>query len=1025
MPLVTSRDLTRERARGCWWVLALSTTSLWGCGEASEARPNATQVESVERSTTLLGSVRARFGALSQTGEVTALTRDGEQLAPSLAERGRARVTFGENAAEGVTIVDDVTGVGTSFALIGSVSGALSLEDGHVVTSAGPGLRSLYAVSARGVEDFVLLEQPAPAGAVRYRVQPIATRALRQVGDTLELLDAFGSPRVRVRPPYVIDARGARHEAALEVAGCAVDRDPRSPWGRELTELDHDACELVVRYDSALEHPVLVDPEWQIAAFMSHERTHHTATLLPDSSTVLVVGGFDASGAPVAEAEILCPEDAICPGGVAFAATGSLATARGAHAEAFLDASDRVLISGGRSSRASATAIASAEQYDVAAGAFFPAGALSVGRFGHTATVLNDGRVLIAAGEDGAAPSTAQIYDPASGFGAAFPMSGEHRRGHVAEILNDGKVLVAGGVGSVGNLAVASAEVFDPTSGNFTALVGANTQMTAARAWATATRLEDAQGRVLIVGGTNNAGFYSQTIDLFLPSVSGGTFQQTVVSMQKPRAFHTATKLIGEGKVLIAGGFSGTVVQDDAEVFDQTTSSFVTALSTEMVRGHDFHSATRLNSGKVVVIGGGVGGTALAPGSGAVDVIAASQAEILARVNGEPCDFDGECLSNHCYEAPGGICCNETCADVCSSCYAAKQAAPAPGDGICAVVADGEPVQPQCTAGVELVLQCTAGEIDVTGVNSCEPYVCDDATDECALACTSDPGCHEDYHCVEPGDELEPEGADVDTCIDDFVDGTPCNRNAQCLSNQCVDGVCCNSACGEQCQACDVEGFVGTCSQVEGAPRGGRPACLGDDTGCEGQCGSTPVACDYDTQAECGSSACAGGERDFGRCSATTDGSGQVTAYECAPANEACAPFACDSQGEACVASCESIEDCAEGAVCRSDGDCVEVENAECLDDRTLADPSGTQTDCSPFRCAQDRCLEECRSIDDCVEGLVCDTNRQCIDPPADPPPPEDCAMRSGPRPGRGALTLLGLALLGLSARRRTYGGGK
>ena len=186
------------------------------------------------------------------------------------------------------------------------------------------------------------------------------------------------------------------------------------------------------------------------------------------------------------------------------------------------------------------------------------------------------------------------------------------------------------------------------------------------------------------------------------------------------------------------------------------------------------------------MIGGGVGGTPTNPGSGAV-LGGADIAEILARSNGEPCDADGECLSNNCYDEPGGICCNESCTDVCSSCYAAQQADPlAAGNGVCAIVADNTPVSPQCVAAVELVIECVGGQIDISGVESCEEYAC--SGDQCGTSCTNNAHCNIGFYCSLPN------------CVPKLEDGVGCANGFQCQSGHCVDGVCCNAACGGQCQ---------------------------------------------------------------------------------------------------------------------------------------------------------------------------------------------------------------------------------
>src|SRR6266404_627112 len=92
------------------------------------------------------------------------------------------------------------------------------------------------------------------------------------------------------------------------------------------------------------------------------------------------------------------------------------------------------------------------------AGGFTPAGNMTTTRSGHTATLLQNGKVLIAGG----AGVSAEFYDPDSG---AFTITGDMtrpRHGHTAVLLPSGKVLIAGGAG-------ASAELYDPNRGTFSA----------------------------------------------------------------------------------------------------------------------------------------------------------------------------------------------------------------------------------------------------------------------------------------------------------------------------------------------------------------------------------------------------------------------------------------------------------------------------------------------------------------------------------------------------------------------------
>ena len=131
-------------------------------------------------------------------------------------------------------------------------------------------------------------------------------------------------------------------------------------------------------------------------------------------------------------------------------------------------------------------------------GSFSAAGTMAVPRIGHTATLLANGRVLIAGGSDNTAVmSSAEYYDPKSGgFQATRVEMTEPREQHSATLLADGRVLIAGGFG---DSFLRSAEIFNPASGNFT-IIG---NMTESRYAHVALTLAD--GRVLVMGGYDGA----------------------------------------------------------------------------------------------------------------------------------------------------------------------------------------------------------------------------------------------------------------------------------------------------------------------------------------------------------------------------------------------------------------------------------------------------------------------------------------------------------------------------------------
>jgi hypothetical protein len=235
--------------------------------------------------------------------------------------------------------------------------------------------------------------------------------------------------------------------------------------------------------------------------------------------------------------------------------------------------------------------------YDSATGVWSGTGNMTANRGDHTATLLANGKVLIAGGADsdptGTGLASAELYDPSTGV---FTQTGSMSVGrflHTATKLQSGKVLIVGGALTSTSAPVASAEIYDPATGIFT-MTGA---MATAREQHTATLLAD--GRVLIVGGTTSTGTGDPTATAEVYDPSTGSFSVTG-SMAEARIFHTST-LLPSGQVLVAGGGDEN---STAEVYDPTTGSF--SITGGMEIGRSGHTATLLPNGSVLVAGGGI-----------------------------------------------------------------------------------------------------------------------------------------------------------------------------------------------------------------------------------------------------------------------------------------------------------------------------------------------------------------------------------------------------------------------------------
>jgi hypothetical protein len=825
---------------------------------------------------------------------VEAGARDGAKIA--LAARAGAPFEV-RDARSGVTVRVSLEGARD---VRGEVRDGLALyrgalEAGDVVQRAGP----------YGTEDYALLAHRPEQGLLRYRLElGVGAAGLRLIGPVLEVLDANGTPRLRVRAPWVVDAAARRSRPGLHVEGCAFDDDPRAPWGRTPVAPGRASCGVVVRIDESVRYPAVVDPAWEATSAMIAARSNHVSSTLA-SGRVLIAGGYGLSSAELFD-----------PATATFSATGSMAFARG-DATATALASGLVVVIGGTSNADRA------DVYDPATGTFsLSANATASPRFYGRSALLPSGKILVSGGKGEA---SAEIYDPATrSFGATASMK-VARAGHALTTLPASSPK-RGFVVATGGTAVASAELFDPVSQTWTLAPG---MMADWRAFHAAYALAD--GTVLVAGGRTSSPTGTISAERFDPV--GGTF--LAAAPLHSAQFDAFGATAGAKFLFIGNGAS-------AEVFDPSTSAWKSVGPHLVARNGPALSA--LLDGRVLISGGDT---------------AAPSAEIfdpttpVFAANGASCTSPAECASSFCVD---GVCCERACTEACFACASRLTFR---ADGTCAATSGGldphgdcgstpgacvgpycdgagrcKPApagttcgKSACSAGVaQDAPACDFAGTCVAGASSpCPSGIC--AGDLCGVPCASDADCGLGQRCTggicftlrangaacatatecvskQCVDGVCCSGAscvhgcatDLDclpgrhcqsgVCLAGPANGAACAADAECGSGHCVDGVCCDGACDGQCEACDLVSSRGQCTAVFGAPRGARSPCAGSGAPCDAVCdGWRRYACHLPG------------------------------------ASRTCGDYRCDGAG-ACFTGCDSDAKCAEGLVC-SDGACV------------------------------------------------------------------------------------------------------
>jgi hypothetical protein len=515
-----------------------------------------------------------------------------------------ARIALAKTANAWSRVTDRNSTMSVSHRLVDAAAATAKVADGYAVYEAALGNEAtvLSRPHAEGVEDYVHFATRPARAEVRYEVElSNGVAGLRLVANTLEMVDSTGDPRLRIAPPFLVDADKNTFPAELSVEGCSYDENPAAPWGREPVAAGADTCTVVVSWnDEKVQYPAVLDPDWTTTGQMTVARRSFVSILL-STGKVLVCAG--SGNAPTNQScELYDPAG---NGGVgSFAATGSLPSphySRSAIA-ALLDANNRVMMAGGSTT---GTVTAAAATYQPSTGVWTARPAVPHARFAHTLNRLSNGKIMALGGFDaGNGPVQAvDIYNPTTnlwevGASASYTARGDHS----TVKLSNGDILMIGGRTSFGG----EFGVLNSTY-SFNGTTWTNRgNLQVGRYCATATFYDNGtQSGILVAGGSkslddNLHGATART------EIFDGTAWRDGPDLITGRTLHTATHL-GNGTVLFVGGVNDNSTTPVAmtELFKPTWETIIEAGNLAMPR--DMHIAASIGTPlapKVMVAGG-------------------------------------------------------------------------------------------------------------------------------------------------------------------------------------------------------------------------------------------------------------------------------------------------------------------------------------------------------------------------------------------------------------------------------------
>jgi hypothetical protein len=822
-----------------------------------------------------------------------------------------------------------------------------------VFANAQPSVDLVHVIEARGAEEYRVIRDRAALTVARWEITLDAgIVALRMREGLIEALGVDGNAYFRSPAPVVTDARGV--SVRLRPNLTAVDA---RTYRMEL-ELAASTASLAL--------PMVLDPGWfttatSLGVARRIQRQARVTTKAGNPGLLVTGGNVDNSASTaLSSAEIY---DSVAK---TWTLAAPMSTTREWHAAATL-ADGRVIVSGGYGGTGG-NALSSAEIYDPMTDRWTAVAPLPATRAEH-AMGAGNGKAIAAFGyidsSGGGVSGNWYIYDVAGNTWTTQTSTSDAKGDVEAVQLASGKTLFVGGSWYGGH---STGEVWDPVAGTLT-----ETLHLATGRYGHAL-VSNPDGTAVVLGGNDGGGAALTSVEVFDPSSNSFHAGPNLTTGRFwPAAASACTCADGTPNcVVVAGGANSSTLIGTAELIDTRPSSVGATPFGLLVVPRAYGSAASFGGIPFMIAGE-------SQLSSPISSTPSVESVGTAIANGTACKANGNCASGNCVD---GYCCNAPCASSCQACDVAGKEGlctvitgkphngrPACGtsgpecastcDGVDTACKQGLTTTPcgttSCSGSMLTGLGTCSGDTSNTCNVSATPMacpnhlVCGDPT-SCLSKCTRDLDCVTGYVCnvaagtcgtpgaPDAGTDASPAtdatsdapaptdaGGEVLATLTDAAPPLPtipkvggsfqsCSKDSDCASGFCTDHVCCNSRCDQPCHSCALLQTAGTCT-LEPAGVDFRNDCGATGT-CTRTCDGAGQCIGAGAGTMCARNVCTGENTGTGPayCSGAAPSAcsnAEVTPFDCSP-------YACAPAFGACLTTCGTTADCAQGFDCDS-----------------------------------------------------------------------------------------------------------